>query len=124
LDYVLEQWFIPDPLCFGGAGRVDGAADLRILWSILIPLAMPAIVAAGLLGIILSWNAFIFPFMLATSTDLYTLPVSLLYFQNVQLWSTAHERIGVAVVATLPPIVVFIVAQRRVMSGFTGGLKT
>jgi multiple sugar transport system permease protein len=52
------------------------------------------------------------------------LPVSLLYFQNVQLWSTAHERIGVAVVATLPPIIVFILAQRRVMSGFTGGLKT
>ena len=125
LPFVLLYRFFRDiPVEYEYAGRVDGAADLRILWSILIPLAMPAIVAAGLLGIIMSWNAFIFPFMLATSTDLYTLPVSLLYFQNVQLWSTAHERIGVAVVATLPPIIVFIIAQRKVMSGFTGGLKT
>ena len=125
LPFVLLYRFFRDiPVEYEYAGRVDGAADLRILWSILIPLAMPAIVAAGLLGIIMSWNAFIFPYMLATSTDLYTLPVSLLYFQNVQLWSTAHERIGVAVVATLPPIIVFIVAQSKVMSGFTGGLKT
>jgi raffinose/stachyose/melibiose transport system permease protein len=106
------------------AAKVDGASDLRTLWSIVIPLAMPAVMCAGLIAFIFSWSAFIEPLIVTTTARWLTLPVSLLFFQVSQLGSYNQELIGIALITTIPVVVVFLFTQRNVFEGITGGIKS
>ena len=85
---------------------------------------MPAVICAGLLAFILSWSAFIEPLIVTTTSRWLTLPVSLMAFSASQLGSYNQELIGLALITTIPVVVIFLASQRKVFEGFTGGLKT
>lgn len=124
LPFLIVYRFFKDlPGEYEDAARIDGASELRILWNIVIPLAMPAISCAGMISFILSWCAFVYPLMLSTTEDLYTLPVSLLYFEGSTLESPAQELVTLGFIATVPVLVMFLLTQRKVFEGFTAGIK-
>ncbi|HEV7706650.1 MAG TPA: carbohydrate ABC transporter permease, partial [Asanoa sp.] len=75
--FLMRQFLqsIPDDLI--EAARVDGAGEMRIFWRIVLPLCRPALATLGILTFLASWNNFLWPLVVASTEDKYTLPVAL-----------------------------------------------
>lgn len=93
------------------AARLEGAGAFTIWWRILLPLCRPTILAVGALAFITYWGDFVNPLLYLKSQNLYTLPVGVqhLYQMDKTNWSL---MLAGAVVMTLPPVLLFLVAQR------------
>lgn len=120
---ILSQFFRGIPREFEDVARIDGANELDILFRIMLPLAKPAILAIAVFTFTFFWNDFLWPLIVATSEEMYTLPVGLATF-----YGTYTLRFGVTmagnVIASLPIIIFFLIFQRQLIEGITlGGLK-
>ncbi len=115
--FLMRQYIltIPDELI--SAARVDGAGELRIFFSIVLPLCGPAVATLGVLTFLTSWNNFLWPLVIATSEDKYTLPVALALYSVGQNATRYGLLLAGSVVVVLPVILVFLVLQRRIMQG-------
>ena len=111
-QYVLT---LPDELI--QAARVDGASELRIFRSVVMPLCGPAMATLAVLTFLTSWNNFLWPLVIATSEDKYTLPVALALYSVGQNATQYGLLLAGSVVVVLPVLVVFLVLQRRIMQG-------
>lgn len=111
-QYVLT---IPDELI--QAARVDGAGELRIFFSVVLPLCGPALATLGVLTFLTSWNNFLWPLVIATSEDKFTLPVALALYSVGQNATKYGLLLAGSVVVVLPVLAVFLVLQRRIMQG-------
>lgn len=111
-QYVLT---IPDELI--QAARVDGAGELRIFFSVVLPLCGPAVATLGVLTFLTSWNNFLWPLVIATSEDKFTLPVALALYSVGQNATKYGLLLAGSVVVVLPVLAVFLVLQRRIMQG-------
>ena len=127
--FLMRQFFLNIPGDLEQAARVDGAGDWRIWWSIIMPLARPALTSVAILTFLSTWNSFFWP-LIATRNDLTrTLPVGLAQFMSlrpgqgsgVELYGRSMAG---AALASLGPIVVFLVLQRYfIQSITTSGIK-
>lgn len=118
--FMMRQYFstLPDELL--QAARIDGCSELRLFWSILLPLARPALGVVGILIFIASWNSFIWPLVMMRSEDMFTLPVGIAGLNSEQ--SPEYGKImAAAVLSSLPIITVFFLLQRQIISGLTHG---
>ena len=122
--FLMRQFLLSIPDDLLEAARVDGAGEFRIFWRIVLPLCRPALATLGILTFIASWNNFLWPLVVATTEDRYTLPVAL------ALYSVGQNRINFglllagAVVVVVPALIVFLVLQRSFLRGIaTTGLK-
>ena len=122
--FLMRQYLLSIPDDLIEAARVDGAGEFRIFWRVVLPLCRPALATLGILTFLASWNNFLWPLVVATSADKYTLPVAL------ALYSVGQNRIDLglmlagAAVVVLPVLVVFILLQRHFLRGIaTTGLK-
>ena len=118
--WMLKGFFdtIPDELI--EAARVDGAPRLRIIHSIVLPLAAPGLVAAGLFAFVRGWNDFIFALTLA-GPDKQTLPPGLVNTFVGEAATAWPELMAASLVVSLPVAVAFIVLQRFLVGGLTAG---
>jgi ABC-type glycerol-3-phosphate transport system permease component len=126
--YLFRQFFLSLPREIEDAARVDGAGRFRIFFSIALPLARPAVIAAAILLFTTNWNAFLWPLLVAFSEDMKTLPVGMATFSPTVGGQTQIQSFGPAMAAmtilTLPSLIVFIVLQRHFIQGVTrAGLK-
>ena len=124
---IFRQFFLQLPRELFEAARIDGASELKLLWSIAIPLARPAIITGVLLTFIGPWNEFLWPFLITKDAGKQPLAVSLAnYISNVAA-STANPfgaTLAGAVVLAVPVVVLFIVFQRYFISSDLGsGVK-
>jgi multiple sugar transport system permease protein len=122
--FLMRQFLlsIPDELI--EAARVDGAGEFRIFWRIVLPLCRPALATLGILTFLASWNNFLWPLVVATTEDKYTLPVALALYSVGQNRLQFGLQLAGAVVVVLPVLIVFLVLQRHFMRGIaTTGLK-
>jgi len=122
--FLMRQYLLSIPDDIIEAARIDGAGEWRVFWSVVLPLCRPALATLGILTFLASWNNFLWPLVVATTEDRYTLPVAL------ALYSVGQNRIDFglmlagAVVVVLPVVVVFLVLQRHFLRGIaTTGLK-
>src|SRR5216683_4931798 len=112
---------IPDELL--EAARLDGAGELRILWSIVLPLARPILAVGGVLTFITGWNSFIWPLIIANDQQNYTLSVGISLL-NKQLAINPPLQMAGAALMVIPIMVVFVLFQRYIVRGFTmSGLR-
>jgi raffinose/stachyose/melibiose transport system permease protein len=113
------------PVDLEEAAEIDGASRLRIFFSIMIPLLRPILFVGAVLLVIQVWNDFFFALLLLKTTDNQTLPLALNAFANSSQYGINWNLVFAHVVMTsLPLIVLYLIAQRRVLSGLTeGGLK-
>jgi multiple sugar transport system permease protein len=102
------------------AARMDGCGELRIYWSIVLPLLQPALGTLGLITFIGSWNNFITPLILMRSPEMYTLPLALRSLQS-PVNTEWGALIAGAAIATLPLLVLFAISSRRLIDGLTAG---
>jgi multiple sugar transport system permease protein len=126
--YLFRQFFLSLPRDLEDAARVDGAGRFRIFFSVALPLAKPAVIAAAILIFTTNWNAFLWPLLVAFSENMKTLPVGMATYSPGIGGQTQIESFGPAMAAmtilTLPSLIVFIVLQRHFIEGVTSaGIK-
>ena len=125
--FIFRQFFLQLPDDLFAAARMDGAGELRVLWSVALPLVRPALLTAVLLTFIGPWNEFLWPFLITKDADLQPLAVSLAnYISNVS--SRAANPFGAilagACVLAAPAVALFVVMQRHFTSTNLGsGVK-
>ena len=125
--FVFRQFFLQLPEELFSAARLDGAGEMRILWSIALPLVRPALLTAVLLTFIGPWNEFLWPFLITKDADLQPLAVSLAnYLSNVA--GRASNPYGAilagACVLAAPAVALFVAFQRHFTSSHLGsGVK-
>jgi multiple sugar transport system permease protein len=119
-QFILE---LPDDLL--DAGRIDGAGELRIFRSIILPLCGPGLATLGILTFLGSWNSFLWPLVVAQTQEHYTLPVALaLFSKNQQVIPNYGLLMAGATVVVVPVLIVFLIFQRRFIEGIAStGIK-
>lgn len=115
--FLMRQYILglPDELI--QAARVDGAGELRIFASVIMPLCGPALATVGILTFLGSWNNFLWPLVVATKEEKYTLPVALALYAVGQNSTDYGLLLAGAVVVVIPIIGIFLVLQRYIMQG-------
>ena len=115
--FLMRQFIsgLPDELI--QAARVDGAGELRIFFQVILPLCGPALATLGILSFLGSWNNFLWPLVVATQEDKYTLPVALALYATGQNATKYGLLLAGAVVVVIPVIAVFLFLQRHIMQG-------
>ncbi|GAB3630960.1 carbohydrate ABC transporter permease [Microbacterium shaanxiense] len=118
--FLLRQHFLSLPKEVFEAAEVDGAGHLRKLFSFALPMSIPAVATVGLIAVIDEWNNFVWPLIITNSVNMRTLPIGLMYLKaNDGLTSWGVLMSGTLVVV-LPMLVVFLFAQRFIVTGLTG----
>lgn len=115
--FLMRQFIggIPDELL--DAARVDGAGEHYIFWRIVMPLCGPALATLTILTFLASWNSFLWPLVVATSQDMFTLPVAIAFLATGQAETNVALLMAGSVVVIMPVIVVFILLQRHFTQG-------
>ena len=122
--FLMRQFLLSIPDDLLEAARVDGAGEWRIFWRVVLPLCRPALATLGILTFLSSWNNFLWPLVVATTEDRYTLPVALALYSIGQNRTDFGLLLAGAVVVVLPVLIVFLVLQRHFLRGIaTTGLK-
>ena len=122
--FLMRQYImgLPDELIH--AARVDGAGEFRIFAQIIAPLTKPALATLGILTFLGSWNAFLWPLVVAQTEDKYTLPVALALYSVGQNRTDYGLLMAGAVVIVIPILIVFVVLQRHFVQGIAAtGIK-
>lgn len=101
---------------------LDGAGHFRILVKLVLPLSKPAIVAVVLYTGIQVWNNFLFPLVLTQSKDVRTLPFALQKFQG-QYGIDIPGLMAAVLLASIPMILLYIIARRQLLGGLTAGFS-
>jgi ABC-type glycerol-3-phosphate transport system permease component len=118
--YILWGHFRAIPKEIDEAARIDGAGPLRALWRVIIPVALPGVVPAALLGFIASWNELLLALSIMTSPARQTIPVGIANFTG--LYSIPWGDIAAAsVVVTVPLVILVLIFQKRIVEGVTAG---
>jgi len=121
--FLMKQFFETVPDDFIEAARIDGLNELQIWWTVAMPLVKPALAALAIFVFLGNWTAFIWPLIVTTSQDMYTLPVGLTTFSVEQAVEWELVMTGAAI-SVLPTLVVFLVFQRFIIRGVVmAGLK-
>jgi multiple sugar transport system permease protein len=115
--FLMRQYILALPDELIQAARVDGAGELRIFVSVVLPLCGPAVATLGVLTFLTSWNNFLWPLVIATDESKYTLPVALALYAVGQNATKYGLLLAGSVVVVVPVIVVFLFLQRRIMQG-------
>ena len=121
--FLMRQFFatVPDELI--DAARIDGVGEFRIFWQVALPLVTPALSALAIFAFLGNWTAFLWPLIVTSSPNLYTVPVGLASLSGE--FQTDWEMIMTgSSIATIPTLLVFLVLQRHIIGGITlAGLK-
>ncbi len=102
------------------AARLDGAGHWRTLWSVLVPLARPAITTLMVLIFMWTWNEFLIPLVMVTSENLRTAPLGLAFFQGQYTQGFTLLAAGACIVAT-PIVILYVFLQRHFIAGMLEG---
>jgi raffinose/stachyose/melibiose transport system permease protein len=104
------------------AAEVDGASPMRLYWRVVFPLVRPVTWTVAILTGLFVWNDLFVSLVFLSGTEHATLPVALYSFAEVSLgqWQLVFAAVGIAI---LPALVFYVLAQRRIVAGFAGGIK-
>jgi multiple sugar transport system permease protein len=123
--FMLRQFFLSIPRDIDEAAEIDGAGHWMIFSRIILPLALPALATLTLFSFLGTWGSFIWPLIVTNRTELGTLPLGLLAFQNTGNYGTDWPlMMAAALLILLPIIVLFLLGQRFFVAGVrTGAIK-
>ncbi len=114
--YILKKFFDGLPRELEEAAVIDGASRWRIYWQVVMPLSRQVLAAVAIFTFVITWNNFLWPFVVATDPDTMTLPVGLATVQTT--YGVRYAQIMATVVlGALPLLVVFVLFQRQIVRG-------
>jgi multiple sugar transport system permease protein len=121
--FLMRQFFLSLPSELEDAGRIDGCGRLRVFWYIVLPLAKPALATLTVFTLLGSWNDLIWPLIAINNENNYTIQLGLANFQGTRRTQWSLLMAG-NVVATMPLLVAFLVAQRQFVATMSfSGIK-
>jgi multiple sugar transport system permease protein len=118
--FLVRQFMtsIPDDLL--AAARVDGASELRIYWSIVMPVARPVLATLAIFTFMSAWNDFMWPLIILTDDDRYTLPVAVASLVGERALDM-ELMMASSVVTIVPVLTMFFVLQKQYIAGMMAG---
>jgi multiple sugar transport system permease protein len=118
--FLIRQYTrsIPDDLL--DAARIDGASELRIYWSVVLPVIRPILATLSIWTFLTTWNDFMWPLIVLSDSSRYTLPVALANLAGEHVQDTELMMAG-SVITVLPVMLTFLVLQRYYVEGITAG---
>ncbi len=120
--YILASFFREIPKDLSEAALVDGATPFQAFRKVIVPLAAPGVVTAGLLTFIFAWNEFLFAVTLSSNPDVQTAPVAISNFSGlVQFQQPLGQITAASVIITVPLVFLVLIFQRRIVAGLTAG---
>ena len=122
--FLLRQFFIGIPDDLIDAARMDGMNEFRIIWSVVVPNSIPALISFGIFSVIAHWNDYFWPLIVLNDQDYYTPTLGVVDFRNAESGSDYGALMAAATIVVLPLLVAFLLAQRRFIEGIsTAGMK-
>ncbi|MFD0817176.1 carbohydrate ABC transporter permease [Micromonospora zhanjiangensis] len=121
--FIMKQFFESIPLSVEEAARIDGAGIFRTFWSVVLPMAKPALITLTILAFQGSWNEFPHTLVAVQDPSLFTLPRGLADLVSGSLGKGNQYplKLGAALLATIPVAVIFVVFQRYFVRGANEG---
>ena len=120
--YILTSFFREIPRELEEAALVDGATYFQSFRKVVLPLAAPGLVTAGLLAFIFVWNEFLFAITLTSSPNVRPVPAAIAFFTGSSQFEIPLGTISAAsVVVTVPLIILVLLFQKRIVAGLTAG---
>ncbi|MFD2132311.1 carbohydrate ABC transporter permease [Pseudogracilibacillus auburnensis] len=122
--FLMRQFFSGVPNDTLDAARIDGMGEFRIWWKIAMPQVKAALSALGILTFLGNWNAYLWPVIVTTTSDMRTLPVGISLYGTSDAGGIQWNTImGMSTLAVVPMIIVFLIFQTRIVEGIslTGG---
>ena len=121
--FLMRQNFLSLPRELEEAALIDGATPWQIYWKVALPLAAPALATLGTFTFLAGWNSFLWPLVATNSITMRPITVGLAVF-NTQFSTEWTVLMAGLSLATIPPIIVFLAAQKYFIRGLTlGSLK-
>ena len=121
--FLFRQWFRNLPAHVFESAEMDGASPLQAFRHIALPLSGPALAAVAVFAFVASWNDFLAPLVYLRTAESFTISVGMAAFQGIY-YNQLHYPVALALVALVPPVLVFVVAQRWLVRGIaTGGWR-
>ncbi|MFL6674102.1 MAG: carbohydrate ABC transporter permease [Massilia sp.] len=118
--FLVRQYALTIPDALLEAARLDGASELRIFRSIVLPLLSPILVTLAIFSFLGSWNDFMWPLIVLTDKDMYTLPVALAMLSNEHVQDNELMMAG-SVLTIVPVLLIFLGLQRYYLQGLLMG---
>jgi alpha-1,4-digalacturonate transport system permease protein len=121
--FLLRQYMLSLPDDLIEAARMDNASEWRIYWRIVLPLSAPALAVLAIFSVMWRWNDFLWPMVVLTRSESFTLPLALNAFQG-ELTTQWNYVLSMTVATLLPITVVFLFLQRHIVQGIaSAGVK-
>ena len=117
---ILRPFFRSIPVELEDAARIDGCGSFGFFWRVLLPLSRPALATVSVLAIVTTWNAFILPLVLLNDATQWTLPLGVMNF-STEYSSDMARTLAFTVVSIIPALIFYVVAERHIVGGLTGG---
>jgi alpha-1,4-digalacturonate transport system permease protein len=121
--FLLRQYMLTLPDDLIEAARMDNASEWRIYWRIVLPLSAPALAVLAIFSVMWRWNDFLWPMVVLTRSESFTLPLALNSFQG-ELTTQWNYVLSMTVATLLPVTVIFLFLQRHITQGIaSAGIK-
>ena len=121
--FIFQQYAVSIPIELDEAARIDGASPLQVYFRIYLPMMAPALVAVGTYALLLSWNEYLYQFLLLSSKRSMTVPVALAQFLDSDE-SPWNYMMATAIIYALPPVAIYYAFRGRMTAGLAmGGVK-
>ena len=118
--FLMKSFMRELPISLIDSARIDGAGEYRTLFSIVTPMVKPAVISIIIFNLISSWNNFMLPTIMISSDKLRTVPLGLNAFRTKYSMDVALTA-AAAVIIAAPVIVVYLIFQRRLITGLVVG---
>jgi len=120
--WIMKGYFDTLPRSLDEAAVIDGCSMFRVFWSIMLPLSLPGLSAAGFLVFIGSWSEFLVPLVIANSREVAVMSVGLYSFFGMDT-TAYHYAFAASVMSSAPVILAYLFAQRYLISGLASGAE-
>lgn len=122
--FVLRQFMESIPIELLDAARIDGASHFGMYWRIVLPLSRNALLTVSILSFIAAWGNYIWPLVITTKPEWYTISVTMAQFFGFQTYTTIDIVMASALLAAFPPLIFYIFLQRYIIEGIAvAGVK-
>ena len=119
--FLMRNHFLSLPKEIMEAARMDGTGFLRTLWRVVLPMSWPTVIAFTLITIVTEWNQYLWPFLIADTDVVTTLPVGLTRLQQNEGLTNWGPVMAGTVLATIPILLVYLLMQKQMIKGLTAG---
>jgi multiple sugar transport system permease protein len=122
--FLLRQFMENLPRELMDAAEIDGASHFGVYWNVALPLSSNGLITLSVLGFMFAWGSFIWPLVVNTKAQWYTVSLAVSKYLSVQSWSPPEVTLTASFLAALPPVIFYIVLQRNIVQGIAlTGLK-